>query len=118
MRDMHGREMTPRRVAHSRIAVTGADVAEVIIDSAGAGWARWWSAGPRSWSAWHSVVPQAEDIAIAGPYPALDGSVAALVSVTVWQPEPQSLTERAIGAAPAARTFYELTADGLSPADL
>ena len=115
---MHGRKREPSKIVRSRIAVMpGGDVAELVTDSDGDVWACLYGAESGSWSAWRLVAHQPEDVAIAAPYPGPDGP-AALVSLVSWQPEPQSATERSITPAACARTFWTLTADGLSPAGL
>lgn len=44
------------------------DIAEVVTDSRGEAWARWYTTGTSSWSAWWPIEGKPEAVALAGPY--------------------------------------------------
>lgn len=114
---MNGRKREPSRITRSSIAVLPAgDIAELVVDSGNDAWCHWHTA-ESGWSPWWHLANRPEDVAIAAPWDGPDGP-AALIALVSWQPEPQSATERSITPAACARTFWTLTADGLSPAGL
>ena len=81
----------------------GGDVAELVSDSRGNSWGRWYTAGTGSWSAWWRVPGKPGTVALAGPYAgpgeAAGSTEAALVTV--------------FGRSPDDRTWYRLSAAGL-----
>jgi len=102
-------EHKPSRITGTEMAIMAAgDVAELVTDSRGNSWGRWYSAGARSWSDWRHVPGKPEAVAIAGPYadPAQAGTApeAALVAV--------------VGRSPDDRQFFLLTSAGLAPVRL
>jgi hypothetical protein len=107
----------PSRITSADMAVLGADVAEVVRDSRGGAWARWFSGASGSWSPWWPIAQGAEAVACAGPYG--DGEPAALVSVARWKPDPQAESARpGRPLADSARGFYLLTAAGITATGL
>jgi len=97
-------EREPSRITGTQIAVMpGGDVAELVSDSRGDAWARWYTAVSRSWSAWWRIPGKPGVVALSGPYTGPDESTADAALVAV------------VGRSPDARSFFLLAATGLTP---
>lgn len=102
----------PSRITGSQIAVMpGGDIAEAVSDSRGSAWARWYSAGTNSWSAWRYLAEKTEAVAIAGPYTA-PGDAARLAETGSTA---EAVLVAVVGRSPEARSWFRLTAAGVAP---
>lgn len=105
------------RITSADMAVLGEDGAEVVRDSRGDAWGRWFSGASGSWSAWWPIAQGAEAVTYAGPFG--DGEPAALVAVARWKPDPQAESARpGRPLVDSLRGFYLLTAAGITGTSL
>jgi hypothetical protein len=97
-------EREPARIVNTQIAaMPGGDVAELVNDSRGAEWARWYTASSRSWSAWWRIPGKPGVVALSGPYSGPDEGAADAALVAV------------VGRSPGDRLFFRLAPTGLTP---
>ena len=104
MRDIFGSQSEPSRITSSQIAAIGADIAEIVTDSRGDAWARWYTSGSGSWSEWRFIAHRVQAAAITGSY----GPAAAPDIPDI--PEDRELPDGPGATAELARQIQELRA--------